>query len=115
MHFDALALTRLSSTIFGAALSVFFAWRGWGPMSLAIGALGSTVLTAMMAAYYRPRHFPWLPGVSEIRRVLSFGTKSTGTSILQTIGGGAAELLIEAIETPGAVAADLDLDARHGR
>jgi O-antigen/teichoic acid export membrane protein len=40
MKFDLLALIRFSSTIVGSVISVYLAWIGMGPVSLALGALG---------------------------------------------------------------------------
>ena len=94
MRFDALAITRFSATLTGAVVSVYLAWRGMGAISLALGALGSTLVNAVFSAFYRPKHFPWLPGTKEISRVLSYGTRHTGSGVLQTIGGSAPELLI---------------------
>ena len=103
MHFDKLALVRFLSTLAGAVVSIALAWRGFGPLSLALGALGSTVVNALAASYYRPAHFPWLPGVREIRRVLAFGSRTTGASILQTITGGAPELILGKLQDMSAV------------
>ena len=94
MRFDALALVRFSATLAGAAVSVYLAWRGMGPMSLALGSLASTLVNATMAIYFRPKWFPWLPGLKEIRRVLAFGSQTTGASIIGTIAGSAPELLL---------------------
>lgn len=99
MRFDALALVRFSSTLVGALVSIYLAWIGMGPISLAIGSFGSTLVNALMAIYFRPKWFPWLPGTKEIKRVLSFGSKSTGASIFQTIGGSAAELLLGKLQS----------------
>lgn len=94
MQFDALALVRFSATLAGAVVSIYFAWRGMGPISLAYGSLASTVVNATMAIYFRPKWFPWLPGLKEIRRVLAFGSQTTGASMIGTIGGSAPELLL---------------------
>lgn len=94
MQFNALALVRFSATLAGSLVSIYFAWRGMGPISLAYGSLASTVVNATMAIYFRPKWFPWLPGLKEIRRVLAFGSQTTGASMIGTIGGSAPELLL---------------------
>lgn len=94
MRFDALALVRFSSSLAGAVVSVYLAWRGMGPISLAVGTLASTLVNAAMAIYFRPKWFPWLPGLKEIRRVLAFGSQTTGAAIIQTLAGSAPELLL---------------------
>lgn len=94
MRFDALALVRFSSTLAGALVSIYLAWRGMGPISLAYGSLATTVVNSTMAIYFRPKWFPWLPGIKEIRRVLAFGSQTTGASLIGTIANSAPELLL---------------------
>lgn len=94
MRFDIIAVIRFSATLAGAVISALLAWRGYGPISLALGSLASTVVNALMATFFRPPDFPWLPGVREIKRVLSFGSRLTATSILNTGADGAPELLL---------------------
>lgn len=94
MRFDAVALMRFSSALSGAAISTGLAWKGFGPISLAIGSLASTSANALMAVYFRPKSFPWLPGVGEIKRVLAFGSKLSISSIMGVMSGGSAELLL---------------------
>lgn len=94
MRFDTLAIVRFTSTVVGTLVSIYMAWIGQGPISLAYGAFGSTLVNATMAMFFRPKDFPWLPGFKEIRRVLAFGSQLTGSSILQTLGGSAPELIL---------------------
>jgi len=94
MRFRNLAIIRFTSTLLGAIVSVYLAWKGHGPISLAFGALTSTVANALMAIYVRPKWFPWLPGLKEIRRVLGFGSRTTAAAIFNTIAGSAPELLL---------------------
>lgn len=99
MRFDIIALIRFSASLAGAVMSVVLAWQDFGPMSLALGSLATTVVNAVMATIFRPIHFPWLPGLKEIKRVLSFGSRMTATSILNTIANGAAELLLGKLQS----------------
>lgn len=94
MRFDSVALMRFASALSGALVSIFTAWRGFGPISLAFGSLTSTVVNALMAMHYRPKSFPWLPGLAEIRRVLAFGSRLSVSSIVGVAAGGAPELLL---------------------
>jgi O-antigen/teichoic acid export membrane protein len=94
MRFESVALMRFTSVLCGALTSVWLAWKGVGPISLAYGTLTSTVVNAAVAVYFRPKSFPWLPGLSEIRRVLAFGSRLTGSSIMTVIANGAPELLV---------------------
>lgn len=102
MRFDALALVRFSATSTGALVSVYLAWRGFGPISLAFGALGSTVVNAAMAIYFRPKWFPWLPGLKELKQVLAYGSRTTGTSIIQTVAENTSELLLAKFQSMSA-------------
>lgn len=94
MRFGTLAGLRFSASLSGALAASYLAWRGLGPISLAYGALASTLTQALLAVYFRPRWFPWLPGVSELRRVLAYGTRTTGTGLIQTCVSAAPELLL---------------------
>ena len=94
MRFESVALMRFSAGLSGALISTWFAWKGHGPISLAFGSLASTVANALMAVYYRPKSFPWLPGVTEIKRVLVFGSQLTASSLVSTVSASAPELLL---------------------
>lgn len=94
MRFESIALMRFASTVAGAIVSAWLAWKGYGPISLAIGSLASTVVNALLAVHFRPKAFPWLPGLSEIKRVLTFGSQMTASSIIAVLSGSAPELLL---------------------
>lgn len=68
MRFDSIAVIRFSGTLIGALVSIALAWQGYGPISLAIGMFASTFVSAATSIYFRPRSFPWLPGIAEIGR-----------------------------------------------
>lgn len=99
MQFESVALIRFSSSASGALVATWLAWQGFGPISLAFGSLASTVVNALMSVYYRPKTFPWLPGVSEIRRVLVFGSQLTVSSIVGTVSSSAPELLVGKLQS----------------
>lgn len=99
MRFDSLAMMRFSSVLCGALVSTWLAWKDFGPISLAIGSLASTVVNALVAIYYRPKSFPWLPGLSEIKRVMSFGSKLTASVIIYDVATGTPELLLGKLQS----------------
>lgn len=103
MRFESVALMRFSAGLVGALVSAWLAWKDYGPISLAIGSLASTVVNALMAIYFRPKSFPWRPGTAEIRRVLTFGSKLTASSIVSTISSSAPELLLGKLQNLEAV------------
>lgn len=94
MRYDAVAIMRFSSTLAGAAVSITLAWQGHGAISLAWGSLCTTAVNAGVSVFYRPRHFPWMPGVQELRRVLAFGTRLTASSIMTTLSKASPDFLL---------------------
>lgn len=103
MQFENVALMRFSAGMAGALVSVWLAWQHFGPISLAFGSLASTVINALVAIYFRPKSFPWLPGTSEIKRVLAFGSKLTASSVVNVFANGAPELLLGKLQDLSAV------------
>jgi O-antigen/teichoic acid export membrane protein len=98
MRFENIALMRFSSAITGALVSTWLAWKGYGPISLAFGSLATTVVNATVALCFRPKSFPWLPGIAEIRRVLVFGSQLTGSSVVVTLSASAPEILLAKLQ-----------------
>ena len=94
MRFESVAMMRFSAGLSGALVTTWLAWKNYGPISLAFGSLASTFTNALMAIYFRPKFFPWMPGLGEIWRVLEFGSKLTFTSLINVISGSAPELLL---------------------
>lgn len=94
MRFDALAVLRLGSALTGASLSIWLAWRDWGPISLALGNLASTTVNAALALRYRPPGFGWSLSLREARRVLGFGGRVSGTNIIFDFAISTPELLL---------------------
>jgi O-antigen/teichoic acid export membrane protein len=86
-------------------IMMVLAWKGFGPISLAYGNLVTTVVNAAMATFFRPPSFPWIPGVREVRRVLSFGGRVTATTIVNTFSSSAPEMLLGKLQ--GMLAAGL--------
>ena len=99
MRFDSVAIMRFSSVLSGALVTTWLAWQKFGPISLALGSLTTTVVNALVAVYFRPKSFPWLPGLGEIKRVLSFGSKLTATSLVLDVQNSAPELLLGKLQS----------------
>ena len=98
LRFDRLAIIRFSSNLIGSATSIILAWNGYGPISLAYGSLLTVLATALVATFYRPKHFPWLPGIREIRRVLGFGLSISGFTFANIAYLSVPELLLGYIQ-----------------
>ncbi|MDC8786164.1 lipopolysaccharide biosynthesis protein [Roseateles koreensis] len=103
MRFQSLAVMRFISSLIGAAISIGLAWQGWGPISLALGSLATTLVNAVLATFYRPRSFPWLPGTTHIRSILGFGSKVTGSSFISNLASNSPELLLGKLQDLTAV------------
>lgn len=99
MRFESIAVMRFTSTLTGALVSTVLAWQDFGPISLAFGSLAMTIVNALIAVFYRPKSFPWFPGLSEVKRVLSFGSQLTSTSIVGVLSGSAPELLLGKLQS----------------
>jgi O-antigen/teichoic acid export membrane protein len=99
MRYESIAIIRFSATAAGAGTSMLLAYSGHGPLSLAWGSLASTSVNALVSVLFRPRGYPWLPGVREIGRVLAFGTRITSTSIINTIAVGAPEFCLGKLQS----------------
>ena len=99
MRFDALAVMRFGGSLAGACTSVFLAWQGHGPISLAYGSLLSTLVNAGLALYFRPARFGWLPRWKGVRDVVAFGSKLSATSIVGALGVGAPELFLGKLQS----------------
>lgn len=104
MSFGKLAVMRFVSTLLGAITSIFFAWRGHGPISLAYGSVAATLTNALCAQAFRPKRFPWLPGgLTEIKRVLGFGSKISATTLINNFAFGSPELFLGKMQDMNAV------------
>ncbi len=94
MQFEKVALMRFLSGLGGALVAVYLAWKDYGPISLAYGSVTTTLINALVAGYYRPPSFPWLPGTKEVRRVLTFGSQITFSMIVTTVASSAPEIIL---------------------
>ena len=99
MRFESIAIMRFSSVLIGALVAIWLASQDFGPISLAWGSLATTVVNALVAVYFRPKFFPWLPGIREIRRVLSFGSKLTASTLVADFANSAPELLVGKLQS----------------
>ncbi len=94
LRFDQLAIIRFGGSLTGSAGSIYFAWAGHGPISLAYGAFSSTLAMTLISFYFRPKHFPWMPGIKEITKVIGFGITMSGITLLNQAYIGAPELIL---------------------
>lgn len=86
MRFGALTIMRLSGALATAATGILLAYLDYGAISLAWANLAGAVATAIVASAFRPRHFPWLPGLRAFTRVMAFGTRAVIFTVTNTLG-----------------------------
>jgi O-antigen/teichoic acid export membrane protein len=93
LRFDQLAVIRFSGALLGSATSVYFAWTGQGAISLAYGGLATSIVSAAVGAFFRPRGFPWLPGFTRIFDVVGFGASISLNTLFHLAHKGSPELI----------------------
>lgn len=81
LRFDAMLRITLASAFAQPIVSVACAYQGMGYMSLAWGAFAGVVTTVVMTMILHPKEVPYLPGFKEIKRVISFGSWSSGNAL----------------------------------
>lgn len=94
MKFGSIAIIRFVSTLTGNTMAIGCAFAGLGPISLAYGLLSSNMISALVSLWFRPKGTPWLPGFVGLRKVLTFGSAVSGTSMMNIIYEGAPELIL---------------------
>lgn len=94
MRFGALYLIAVPPAVAGAAASVGLALAGWSHMSLAWGAVLSSLLTSLAALAWRRDVARLTPSLAEWRRVLSFGGWATAASALGQMAVRAPDLVV---------------------
>lgn len=85
MLFRHVAVIRFSSALVASVVSVFLAWKDWGPISLAWGTLAGSLTTAVMSLRYRRPDQPWDLSFRGVKDILGFGSRMTGTSMANTL------------------------------
>jgi len=105
MAFGKLATMRLSASLVGALVSIGLAAHGHGPVSLAWGNFVSILTNALMAQFFRPGALPWGLNFQGTREVLNFGSRITGTALINTLMVSAPDFALGKLQ--GMVAAGL--------
>lgn len=94
VRFKALAVVRFSGAFIAAVTSVLLAWQGYGPISLAYGALAGAAATSIAAIHFRPVRIPISLKVRGAVHIVGFGGSITGISLLGMFRGNIAELAL---------------------
>ncbi|UCV01935.1 lipopolysaccharide biosynthesis protein [Dechloromonas denitrificans] len=99
MRFGTIAVIRFSGSLVHASAAIGLAWAGYGPVSLA-WANALTTLSGVLAIWLLARpDMPWKPTFRGISEVVSFGGKLTLTSLMNTLVGGAPELVLGKVQS----------------
>jgi len=94
MRFGSIAGMRFASALMHGATAIGLAWLGYGPISLAWANALSTVAAIVTVWLVARPSLPWKPIMRGIGDVISFGSKLTAASLLNTLAKGAPELLL---------------------
>lgn len=99
LQFGKVAIIGILSSLTQNCTAVALAYMGYGPASLAWGSFGGILVTILMCIIFRPHDVPWLPGLIDIRRVASFGSKSSFGTLVNEVGSSSPDLIIGRILT----------------
>lgn len=99
MQFGSIAAVRFIGALVHAASAITMAWLGYGPVSLAWANALTTVASIIAIWVFARPSLPWRPIARGIGDVVSFGGKLTATSLMNTLSGGAPELLLGKIQS----------------
>lgn len=94
MRFGSIAAVRFVGAVVHAASAISMACLGFGPVSLAWANAMTTVASIMAIWVFAHPSLPWRPIARGIGDVVSFGGKLTATSLMNSLSGGAPELLL---------------------
>lgn len=94
MRFGPRLLIETGSALVSGITAIALARAGFGYMSLAWSSVVGTACGVVAAIFFRPKHWPWLPGLREIRRVFSFGGTVTGANLFSYFNGISPDLIL---------------------
>lgn len=94
LRFVDIAVIETVSAVVQNLSAIGMAWLGFGFMSLAWSSLLGILASVLMVLFYRPKSIPWLPSLSEWRRVLSFSSFVSGSALVNYINFSANDLVL---------------------
>jgi O-antigen/teichoic acid export membrane protein len=94
LEFGKVAFINITASIAQNGASVVLAMLSFGPVSLAWGSFAGIIVTILLSIVFRPKEVPWMPGIKDIRRVASFGSKSSFGTVVNQAGYSAPDLII---------------------
>lgn len=94
MQFGQLTRINIAATILGTGATLGLAYAGFGPQSLAWGAIATNVATGLGGWIARRDYKVLTPALSEWRKVLTFGSQSAGAGLITSIAMGINDLAV---------------------
>jgi O-antigen/teichoic acid export membrane protein len=94
MIFLPIATAKIVAATAYATTVLSLAYLGYSYMSLAWASIAGTLASVAVATIYRPKHLPWLPGFTEISRVLNFGSFAVGTNLAGSFAKGTPDMVV---------------------
>jgi len=104
MEFRVLAVIRVVSTLIQVGVTIGLALNGHSYMSMAWGAILSSVFNIAVAQYLRPKDLPILPGLKGLKEVFTFGVYHSTSTIMGDLSKGAPDLVLGRVLGMAAVA-----------
>lgn len=94
MQFGRLAVIQIVSGLIATGTTLFLAWTGHGPLSMAWGSLVGNVANVVLLSVLRPSLALMLPTRHGLRRVLGFGSAVSLGGIVQQIAVGGPDMVL---------------------
>lgn len=94
VDFRSLSFINLAAAAANAVVSILFAFRGYGPVALALGFFAQQAVRAGVATLLSPRSILLKPSFDGAKPVLTFGGGTTILSISGAIGTRSPDLII---------------------
>lgn len=104
LNYRPIFIVGIVSNITTFIASTSLAWLDFSYLALAWSSLINTIVTVTLSLYFRPKAFPYLPGIKEIRAVMHFGKHVSGIYLIGQIGKFAPEAVIGRILDMASVA-----------
>lgn len=99
MRFSTLTWIRLAQSAILAGGSIVLAELGWGPLSLAWGAVLSSAANSIISLWIRPHPMRLILDKDELRRVFSVGGPATAVNVVDEVVNSLPELVLGRTQT----------------
>lgn len=94
LRMDAIYKINILSQLAQSTAAIVLALKGFGFMSLAWSGIAGIVCTVIVASFYHPQYAFIFPSFTASKKVLSFSSLSTLSSLVYVISNSAADLII---------------------